>query len=214
MAEFKKSSTNSTAPTADAATLAARVKKNFHDNIKTTEAAIEPLTPLITAAGVVMIKALLSDRKILICGNGGSAADAQHFSAELLNRFERERPGLPGIALTTDSSTLTSIANDYNFDDVFAKQVRALGQAGDVLIGITTSGNSPNVIRAVHAAHERGMACVALNGRSGGELATILRDTDVNICVAGPSTARVQEVHGVVIHCLCDLIDYQLLGDG
>lgn len=214
MAEVKKSSTHSKASAADAATLAARVKKNFHDSIKTTEAAIEPLTPLITAAGAVMIKALLSDRKILICGNGGSAADAQHFSAELLNRFERERPGLPGIALTTDASTLTSIANDYNFDDVFAKQVRALGQAGDVLLGITTSGNSANVIRAVHAAHERGMACVALNGRSGGELATLLRVTDVNICVAGLTTARVQEVHGIVIHCLCDLIDYQLLGEG
>ena len=214
MAELRKSHAHPKAPAADPAILTERVRNNFRDSIRTTEAAIEPLTPLITAAGAVMIKALLSDRKILICGNGGSAADAQHFSAELLNRFERERPGLPGIALTTDTSTLTSIANDYNFDDVFAKQVRALGQAGDVLLGITTSGNSPNVIRAVHAAHEREMICVALNGRSGGELTTLLRDTDVNICVAGPTTARVQEVHGIVIHCLCDLIDYQLLGEG
>lgn len=214
MTELRKSSTRPKAPAADAATLAARVTQNFRDSIKTTEAAIEPLTPQITAAGAVMLKALLSDRKILVCGNGGSAADAQHFSAELLNRFERERPGLPAIALTTDASTLTSIANDYNFDDVFAKQVRALGQAGDVLLGITTSGNSPNVIRAVHAAHEREMICVALNGRSGGELTTLLLDADVNICVAGPTTARIQEVHGIVIHCLCDLIDYQLLGEG
>ena len=154
----------------------------------------------------------MSERKILVCGNGGSAADAQHFSAELLNRFERERPGLPAISLTTDTSTLTSIANDYHFDDIFAKQVRALGKSGDVLLGITTSGNSPNVIRAVKAAHEREMTCVALNGRSGGKLTGDLRETDVNLCVAGASTARIQEVHGIIIHCLCDLIDFQLLG--
>jgi D-sedoheptulose 7-phosphate isomerase len=161
-----------------------------------------------------MIQALLTDRKILVCGNGGSAADAQHFSAELLNRFERERPGLPAISLTTDTSTLTAIANDYHFDDIFAKQVRALGQSGDVLLGITTSGNSRNVIRAVEAAHERDMICVALNGREGGEMTTVLTGNDVNICVPGSSTARIQEVHGIAIHCLCDLIDYQLLGQG
>jgi len=155
---------------------------------------------------------LLNDHKVLVCGNGGSAADAQHFSAELLNRFERERPGLPAISLTTDSSTLTSIANDYHFDDVFAKQVRALGQPGDVLLGITTSGNSPNILRAVQAAHERDMLVIALNGRNGGELGNLLRGDDVNICVHGPTTARIQEVHGLIIHCLCDLIDYQLLG--
>jgi D-sedoheptulose 7-phosphate isomerase len=160
-----------------------------------------------------MIQALLTDRKILACGNGGSAADAQHFSAELLNRFERERPGLPAISLTTDTSTITSIANDYTFDDIFAKQVRALGQSGDVLLGITTSGNSRNVIRAVEAAHERDITCVALNGREGGEITAVLAGQDVNICVPGASTARIQEVHGIVIHCLCDLIDYQLLGN-
>jgi D-sedoheptulose 7-phosphate isomerase len=159
-----------------------------------------------------MIDSLLSEGKILVCGNGGSAADAQHFSAELLNRFERERPGLPAFALTTDASTLTSIANDYHFDDVFAKQVRALGKSGDVLLAITTSGNSPNVIRAVRAAHERGMICVALNGRSGGKLTSELQAADINLCVAGASTARIQEVHGIIIHCLCDLIDFQLLG--
>lgn len=212
MTELKKGNSQGPAQANDAAALAARVQQNFHDSIKTTEAAIESLTPLITAAGSMMIAALLSERKILVCGNGGSAADAQHFSAELLNRFERERPGLPAISLTTDTSTLTSIANDYHFDDIFAKQVRALGKSGDVLLGITTSGNSPNVIRAVKTAHERGMTCVALNGRSGGKLTGELRETDVNICVAGASTARIQEVHGIIIHCLCDLIDFQLLG--
>lgn len=212
MTELKKAGSRGSAPENDAAVLSARVKQNFHDSIKTTEAAIESLTPLITAAGTVMIDSLLSEGKILVCGNGGSAADAQHFSAELLNRFERERPGLPAFALTTDASTLTSIANDYHFDDVFAKQVRALGKSGDVLLAITTSGNSPNVIRAVRAAHERGMICVALNGRSGGKLTSELQAADINLCVAGASTARIQEVHGIIIHCLCDLIDFQLLG--
>ena len=199
---------------ADATALIARVKNNFQESILTARNCMEALAPFIATAAAHMIQALLSDRKILVCGNGGSAADAQHFSAELLNRFERERPGLPCISLTTDTSTLTSIANDYNFDDIFAKQVRALGQAGDVLLGITTSGNSRNVIRAVEAAHERGVLCVALNGREGGEMSSVLSGNDVNICVPGPSTARIQEVHGLVIHCLCDLIDYQLLGQG
>ncbi len=198
----------------DETTLLARVRNNFQESLLTVRDNAEALTPLITGAAAIMIRALLADRKILACGNGGSAADAQHFSAELLNRFERERPGLPGIALTTDTSTLTSIANDYHFDEVFSKQVRAIGQPGDVLLGITSSGNSRNVIRAVEAAHERDMACVILNGRDGGEIVSALRPEDVNICVAGPSTARVQEVHGLVIHCLCDLIDYQLLGQG
>ena len=201
-----------TAP--DASALITRVKNNFQESILTTRNCMETLAPLIAQAAARMIQALLTDRKILVCGNGGSAADAQHFSAELLNRFERERPGLPAISLTTDTSTLTAIANDYHFDDIFAKQVRALGQSGDVLLGITTSGNSRNVIRAVEAAHERDMICVALNGREGGEMTTVLAGNDVNICVPGPSTARIQEVHGIAIHCLCDLIDYQLLGQG
>jgi D-sedoheptulose 7-phosphate isomerase len=154
----------------------------------------------------------LKDRKIVACGNGGSAADAQHFASEMLNRFELERPGLPGLALTTDTSTLTSIANDYDYSEVFSKQILALGQPGDVLLVITTSGNSPNVIRAVEAAKERHMLCVALNGRDGGRLAEYLTNEDVNIVVTGPSTARIQEVHGIIIHCFCDLIDRQLLG--
>lgn len=199
---------------ADTTPLLARVKGNFQESLLTIRECMDELAPLITLAATYMIQALLSDRKILACGNGGSAADAQHFSAELLNRFERERPGLPALALSTDTSTLTSIANDYHFDDVFAKQVRALGQAGDVLLGITTSGNSRNVIRAFEAAHERGMVCIALNGRDGGQVNQVLGEKDVNIIVPGTSTARIQEVHGLIIHCLCDLIDYQLLGQG
>ncbi|MDH3370788.1 MAG: phosphoheptose isomerase [Gammaproteobacteria bacterium] len=198
----------------DSTALITRVKNNFQESILTTQNCMEDLAPIIAQAASHMIQALLTDRKILVCGNGGSAADAQHFSAELLNRFERERPGLPAIALTTDTSTITAIANDYHFDDIFSKQVRALGQAGDILLGISTSGNSRNVIRAIEAAHERGIVCVALNGREGGEISSLLAGQDVNICVPGASTARIQEVHGIVIHCLCDLIDYQLLGQG
>ena len=198
----------------DSTALMTRVKNNFQESILTTRNCVEDLAPVIAQAAMLMIQALLSDRKILVCGNGGSAADAQHFSAELLNRFERERPGLPAISLTTDTSTITAIGNDYHFDDIFSKQVRALGQAGDVLLGISTSGNSRNVMRAIEAAHERGIVCVALNGREGGEITGLLAGQDVNICVPGPSTARIQEVHGIIIHCLCDLIDYQLLGQG
>jgi D-sedoheptulose 7-phosphate isomerase len=197
---------------ADPQALVGRIKDHFQESMLTLRQSMDPLAPQIAAAAQRMAQALLGDRKILACGNGGSAADAQHFSAELLNRFERERPGLPGIALTTDTSTLTSIANDYHFNEVFSKQVRAIGQAGDVLLAITTSGNSPNVLRAVDVAHERGMTCVALTGRSGGDMPGHLNERDVHICVASKSTARIQEVHAVVIHCLCDLIDYQLLG--
>jgi D-sedoheptulose 7-phosphate isomerase len=197
---------------ADSDVLVTRVRHHFRDSMTALQDAMETLSPRIAAAAQRMGQALLADRKILACGNGGSAADAQHFSAELLNRFERERPGLPGIALTTDTSTITSIANDYHFDDIFAKQVRALGQSGDVLLGITTSGNSPNVLRAIEAAHERNLVCVALTGRDGGKVPPLLTDEDIHICVPTSSTARIQEVHGLVIHCLCDLIDYQLLG--
>ncbi len=151
---------------------------------------------------------------MLACGNGGSAGDAQHFSSEMLNRFEHERPGLPAIALTTDTSTLTSIANDYAFDQVFAKQLRALGQPGDVLLAISTSGNSANVLAAAAAAHELDMWVVALTGRDGGRLKPMLRPGDIEIRVPAESTARIQEVHLLAIHCLCDLIDTQLLGLG
>ncbi|HEU5398623.1 MAG TPA: phosphoheptose isomerase, partial [Gammaproteobacteria bacterium] len=161
----------------------------------------------------LMADALKQDRKIMSCGNGGSAADSQHFSAELLNRFERERPGLAGIALTTDTSTLTSIANDYEYNDIFAKQVRALGRGGDVLLAISTSGNSPNVTRAIDAAHEKGIHVVALTGRDGGKMAAQLKQGDIEIRVPAKVTARIQEVHLVALHCMCDLIDLHLFGE-
>ena len=190
-----------------------RVRDHFAESIATKKAAVEQLAETIVAAGSLMSDALLNDGKILSCGNGGSAADSQHFSSELLNRFEMERPGLPAVALTTDSSTLTSISNDYAYEEIFSKQVRALGKSRDVLLGISTSGNSENVIRAVAAAHERGMNVVALTGGSGGRMADVFTEGDVEIRVPATRTARIQEVHLVVIHCLCDLIDTTLLGD-
>ena len=190
-----------------------RVKEHFAESIAVKQASAEALSQSITSAGQLMASALLDEGKILSCGNGGSAGDSQHFSSELLNRFERERPGLPAMALTTDSSTLTSIANDYAYEDIFAKQIRALGRQNDVLLAISTSGNSENVNRAIVAAHERGMKVVALSGRDGGRMAALLGDDDVEIRVPATRTARIQEVHLVVIHSLCDLIDTTLLGD-
>lgn len=149
--------------------------------------------------------------KLMIAGNGGSAADAQHLSSELLNRYKRERKELPGIALTTDASTLTSIGNDYHFDEVFSKQVNALGNAGDILMVITTSGNSGNILKAVTAAHDKSVNVIALNGKGGGKLNKHLNDNDINLIVAGDVTARIQEVHGLVIHCICELIDSYIL---
>lgn len=191
-------------------TMEQRVRRHFEESIATKQAAAV-LAPAIAAAAATMTRCLLEDGKILSCGNGGSAADAQHFSSELLNRFELERPGLPAVALTTDSSTLTSIANDYAFVEVFAKQVRALGQPADVLLAISTSGNSENVARAIRAAHERGLRVVALTGRDGGAIAGLLADGDIEIRVPADRTCRIQEVHLLVIHCLCDLIDAELL---
>ncbi len=189
-----------------------RVTNIFTSHIETAQAAMNEISADIVDAATLMTNALLADHKILSCGNGGSASDAQHFSSELLNRFERERPGLPAIALTTDSSTITSISNDYTFDDIFSKQVSALGQQGDVLLAISTSGNSANILRAVMAAHQRQMRCVVLSGNTGGDLVGILEDDDVFLSIPAKSTARIQEIHIIVIHCLCDLIDTQLLG--
>ena len=190
-----------------------RVREHFAESIATKQSAVEALSESIAAAGELMAQALLKDGKILSCGNGGSAADAQHFSSELLNRFEMERPGLPAMALTTDASTVTSISNDYSYEEIFSKQVRALGKAPDILLGISTSGNSENVCRAIAAAHERGMSVVALSGRDGGRMAGMFTGNDVEIRVPATRTARIQEVHLLVIHCLCDLIDATLLGD-
>lgn len=189
-----------------------RVRAHFEESIATKQAAMDELCHSISAAGRLMSDALLDDGKILSCGNGGSAGDSQHFSSELLNRFEMERPGLPAVALTTDTSTLTSIANDYSYEDIFGKQIRALGRQNDILLAISTSGNSENVCRAMVAAHERGMNVVALTGRDGGRMAVLLQDNDVEVRVPATRTARIQEVHLLVIHCLCDLIDMTLLG--
>ncbi|HYA19367.1 MAG TPA: phosphoheptose isomerase [Burkholderiales bacterium] len=192
--------------------LIARISGHFSDSAHLKLQAMDALAVPIAGAAERMAQCLMRDGKILSCGNGGSAADSQHFAAELLNRFEMERPGLAAIALTTDSSTLTSIANDYNFDQVFSKQVLALGQANDVLLAISTSGNSRNILEAVRAAHERQMGVVALTGKSGGQLADILIPEDIHICVPADNTARIQEVHVLALHCLCDAIDCLVLG--
>ncbi|MDE2311361.1 MAG: phosphoheptose isomerase [Betaproteobacteria bacterium] len=192
--------------------LADRIRKHFDDSAQTKLQTKDTLAQPVADAAQAMVTCLMSDGKILACGNGGSAADAQHFAAELLNRFEIERPGLAAIALTTDSSVLTSIANDYDFSQVFSRQVRGLGMAGDVLLAISTSGNSINVVEAIHAAHERGMRVIALTGREGGTMGEILETDDIHICVHAERTARIQEVHLLSLHCLCDTIDYLLLG--
>ena len=192
--------------------LISRISENFSESAHLKLQCMDALAAPIAAGVQAMVRCLQSDGKILACGNGGSAADAQHFSAELLNRFEKERPGLAGLALTTDSSTLTSIANDYDFEQIFSKQVRALGRAGDVLLAISTSGNSKNVIAAIHAAHECSLTVVALTGRDGGAIGELMTAKDVHICVPAQSTARIQEVHLLTLHCLCDAIDCLLLG--
>ncbi|MBE9610230.1 phosphoheptose isomerase [Chitinilyticum piscinae] len=192
--------------------LIARVQHHFLESIKVKQTAADELAPAIAAAAELMVQTLIADGKILACGNGGSAADAQHFAAEMVGRFERERPGLPAIALTTDTSALTAIANDYDFDLVFSKQVHALGRPGDILIAISTSGNSANVIAAIHAAHERQMRIIALTGKGGGQIADLLTGDDVHICAPTPRTARTQEVHITAIHAMCDAVDFMLLG--
>ncbi len=193
--------------------LVARIAQHFHDSAKLKQEAAASLAEPIARAVEMMVNSLLASGKIMACGNGGSAADAQHFAAELVNRFEAERPPLAALALTTDSSTMTSIANDYRFEDVFAKQVRALGQPEDVLLAISTSGNSANVIEAIHAAHELELRVIALTGRNGGAIAELLNEQDVHLCVPAERTARIQEVHLLTLHCLCDGIDALLLGE-
>jgi len=192
--------------------LVSRIRGHFSDSAQVKLKAMEVLATPLSEAAELMAACLKKDGKILACGNGGSAGDAQHFSAELLNRFEMERPPLAAVALTTDSSTLTSIANDYSYEEVFSKQVVGLGRPGDVLLAISTSGNSPNVLKAMQAAHERSMTVVALTGKSGGKMSGMLRDEDINLCVPSDSTARIQEVHLICLHCICDAIDCILLG--
>lgn len=169
------------------------------------------LQGIIQRAAETIYQAFGAGGKLMVCGNGGSAADAQHLSSELLNRYRRERRELPGIALTTDASTLTSIGNDYDYSEIFSKQINALGQENDVLMVITTSGNSDNLIKAVRAAHDKSVRCIALNGKGGGKLNNELHEQDINIIVEGDVTARIQEVHGLIIHCICELIDTYIL---
>ncbi len=187
------------------------IQKTFEDSIATKQQAMKQLIKPIATAGQMMVDCLLNNRKILICGNGGSAADAQHFSAELLNRYQIDRPPLPAIALTTDTSTLTSIGNDYDFNLIFSKQVKALGQAGDVLLAISTSGDSPNILKAIEAAEQKGLTVIALTGKTGGAMkAQLDPERHGVICVPGDRTARIQETHLLIIHCLCDMIEQHL----
>lgn len=190
-----------------------RIQQQFFDSADLKYAAAEILSRPIADAVSAVVGSITAGGKVLACGNGGSASDAQHFAAEFIGRFERERPGLAAIALTTDSSILTAIGNDYSFTEIFSKQVQALGQPGDVLIGITTSGNSANVLAAVAAAHAKEMTVIALTGRGGGKMNELLTETDVHICVPHERTARIQEVHILALHCLCDAVDLQLLGE-
>jgi len=192
---------------AQASTLSERVSAHFAESAKLKLAAVEEMKAPLVRGIELMVDALRQGGKILSCGNGGSAADAQHFAAELVNRFERERPPLAAIALSTDTSGLTSIANDYAYQQVFSKPLRAFGKRGDALLGISTSGNSGNVIDAIHAAHELGIRVIALTGNGGGKMAGLMRNDDVHLCVPHKTTARIQEVHLLCIHCLCDGID-------
>ena len=190
-----------------------RIQQQFFDSADLKYAAAEVLAKPIADAVSALVGSITAGGKVLACGNGGSAADAQHFAAEFVGRFERERPGLAAIALTTDSSILTAIGNDYDFNSIFSKQVQALGAPGDVLLAISTSGNSNNVIAAIEAARAKEMVVIALTGHKGGKIREMLTETDVLICVPHERTARIQEVHLLTVHCLCDAVDLQLLGE-
>jgi D-sedoheptulose 7-phosphate isomerase len=192
--------------------LTARIARHFEESARVKMEAVRALADPLKQAAERMVQCLMAEGKIMACGNGGSAADAQHFAAELLNRFEMDRPGLAAFALTSDSSTLTSIANDFDFEQVFSKQVRALGQPNDLLLAISTSGNSRNVIEAIQAAHDRQVGVVALTGKNGGRIGELLNPGDIHLCVPHANTARIQEVHILCLHCLCDAIDCLLLG--
>jgi D-sedoheptulose 7-phosphate isomerase len=190
-----------------------RIQQQFFDSADLKYAAAEVLAKPIADAVSAIVGCITAGGKVLACGNGGSASDAQHFAAEFVGRFERERPGLAAISLSTDTSILTAIGNDYHFDAIYSKQVQALGAPGDVLLAITTSGNSANVLAAVDAAHAKEMTVIALTGRQGGKMSAMLSETDVHICVPHERTARIQEVHILALHCICDAVDLQLLGE-
>jgi len=192
---------------------ATRIREHFEASAALKISSAAALAPVIARAAGMLTECLLADGKVLACGNGGSAGDAQHFASEMVGRFERERPELPAVALNTDTLILTAVANDYGYEQVFARQVRALGRAGDVLLAISTSGNSPSVLAAIHAAYEREMRILALTGKGGGRIGELIRAGDVHVCVPHDRTARIQEVHLLTIHCLCDAIDRTLLGD-
>src|SRR5260221_12204207 len=183
-----------------------KISQHFRDSAALKLRALEPLTPQVARAARNMVACLENGGKILSCGNGGSAADSQHFAAELVGRFEREREELAAIALTTDTSILTAVGNDYGYDEIFSKQVRALGKRGDILFGISTSGNSKNVVAAVEAARKKGMTVVGMTGRDGGKIGKLIGKDDVLLNVESPVTARIQEVHLLMLHCLCDSI--------
>lgn len=190
-----------------------RIQQNFTESADLKYQSAQILSKPIAAAVQAILACVVGGGKVLACGNGGSAADAQHFSAEFVGRYERERPELAAIALTTDTSIITAVGNDYDFSSIFSRQVRALGSPGDVLLAISTSGNSANVLAAIEVAHAREMVVVGLSGRGGGKMSQVLRDTDVHVCVPHERTARIQEVHLLVLHCICDAVDAQLLGE-
>ena len=190
------------------ATSEQRVRQLFEDSLATHQDSRDRLAGAVAQAGIMLAQALSDGRRVLSCGNGGSAADAQHFAAELIGRFEKEREALPAVALSTDTSALTAIGNDYGFDRVFSRQVEGLGQEGDILLAISTSGNSPNVVQAIEAAHSRKMRVIALTGRDGGIICGQMSENDIELRVPSDSTARIQEVHILILHCLCDLTDH------
>ena len=191
-------------------TIVERIRTSFTDSIQTKINSADAIINIIAEASEEIVQALLEGHKILSCGNGGSACDALHFSSEMLNRFKEERPALPAIALSADIATLTSIANDYHFSDIFAKQIRALGQPGDLLLAISTSGNSANIVNAIKAAHDKNMGVIALTGYDGGKIPEYLQEKDIEIRVPAFETARIQETHLLIIHCICDIIDFRL----
>jgi phosphoheptose isomerase len=195
-------------------TILDRIKHNFSESIQTKINAADMLSDVLAIACEKIVQCLLDGHKILTCGNGGSASDAMRFASQMMNRFKHERPGLPAIALTSDITALTSIANDYSYNDVFAKQLRTLGQRGDVLLAISTSGNSANMVNVIKAAHDKNINVIVMSGMDGGKIAALLEEDDIEIRVPAQEVARIQETHLLIIHCICDIVDYQLFGHG